>query len=86
MLGAGKVYMAGVSMDILEVMDWLSEQGCCAVFKADGERALGTRWMVIVSGGALGKDSFFRTDQPSPDACLQALHDHLEATGLSPFA
>ncbi|MGD1225367.1 hypothetical protein AB9Q10_43900 [Streptomyces krungchingensis] len=73
-------------MDIVELMEWLIEQGCCAVLKADGERTPGTRWMVIVSGGALGEDSFFRTDQPSPDACLQDLLDHLEAAGLSPFA
>ncbi|MFF8608158.1 hypothetical protein ACF06X_19690 [Streptomyces sp. NPDC015346] len=73
-------------MDIVELMEWLTEQGCCAVFKADGERTPGTRWMVIVSGGVLGKDSFFRTDQPSPDACLQDLLDHLETAGVSPFA
>ncbi len=84
--GPGGIYRGGVGMDIVDLMEWLIEQGCCAVFKADGERTPGTRWMVIVSGGALGKDSFFRTDQPSPDACLQDLLDHLETSGISPIA
>ncbi|WP_042388899.1 hypothetical protein [Streptacidiphilus melanogenes] len=73
-------------MDVVELMAWLAEHGCSAVLKADGERTPGTRWMVIVSGGALGAGSFFRVDLPSPDACLQAVLDHLEAVGLSPFA
>ncbi|MEV8031006.1 hypothetical protein [Streptomyces sp. NPDC086182] len=73
-------------MDIVELMEWLIQQGCWAVFKADGERTPGTRWMVMVSGGALGRDSFFRTDRASPDACLQDLLDYLETAGLSPFA
>ncbi|SEL05190.1 hypothetical protein [Streptacidiphilus jiangxiensis] len=73
-------------MDVLELMEWLAEHGCSVVFKADGERSRGTRWMVIVSGGGLGEESFFRVDLPSPDACLAAVLDHLEAVGLSPFA
>ncbi|MFD5783201.1 hypothetical protein [Streptomyces sp. NPDC126933] len=73
-------------MDVIELMGWLAERGCSAVFKADGERPTGHRWMVIVSGGALGEDSFFRTDLASADACLDALLAHLEHQGISPFA
>ncbi|WP_411140130.1 hypothetical protein [Streptomyces sp. x-80] len=73
-------------MDIVELMEWLAERGCSAVFKADGERSPGARWMVVVSGGDLGEQSFFRADLASPEACLQALLDHLETSGLSPFA
>ncbi|MFD8223337.1 hypothetical protein ACFV16_04090 [Streptomyces massasporeus] len=75
-------------MDMFELMEWLSERGVTTVFKVDGERMLERRaaWMVIVSGGPLGKDSFFRADLATPDACLDALLAHLEDKGLSPFA
>lgn len=43
-------------------------------------------WMVIVSGGPLGEDSFFRADLATADACLDSLLAHLESKGLSPFA
>ncbi|MGW1889861.1 hypothetical protein ACWCP6_06270 [Streptomyces sp. NPDC002004] len=74
-------------MDVLELMEWLAEQGVTTVFKADGERTLERRkaWTVIVSGGPLGEDSFFRTDLASADACLDSLLAHLENKGLSPF-
>lgn len=75
-------------MDMFELMEWLSERGVTTVFKVDGERMLERRaaWMVIVSGGPLGEDSFFRADLATADACLDALLAHLEAKGLSPFA
>ncbi|MGA5727098.1 hypothetical protein ACPCI1_00465 [Streptomyces seoulensis] len=41
--------------------------------------------MVIVSGGPLGDDSFFRADLATADACLDSLLAHLESKGLSPF-
>ncbi|PJN08593.1 hypothetical protein CG723_27935 [Streptomyces sp. CB01635] len=66
-------------------MEWLAEQGCSMLFKADGERTRGHRWMVIVSGGVLG-ESFFRRDLASADACLEATLAHLESRGMSPFA
>jgi hypothetical protein len=72
-------------VDIVELMEWLADRGCSVVFKADGERSPARRWMVIVSGGSLGEDSFFRTDLGSADACLQAVLEHLQAVGLSPF-
>lgn len=37
--------------------------------------------MVIVTGGALGAESFFRADLPSADACLEATLAHLESRG-----
>ncbi|MGX1367114.1 hypothetical protein RKD19_002473 [Streptomyces canus] len=75
-------------MDMFELMEWLAERGVTAVFKVDGDRMVERRaaWMVIVSGGALGEDSFFRADMNRPDACLDALLAHLESKGLSPFA
>lgn len=72
-------------MDVVELMQWLAEQGCSVVFKADGERTRGHRWMVIVSGSALG-EPFFRRDLASADACLEATLAHLESRGMSPFA
>ncbi|WP_330342542.1 hypothetical protein [Streptomyces sp. NBC_00557] len=75
-------------MDMLELMEWLAERGVTSVFKVDGERALQHRkaWMVIVSGGPLGEDSFFRADLGTADACLDSLLAHLESKGLSPLA
>ncbi|MEU7039393.1 hypothetical protein ABZ958_38000 [Streptomyces sp. NPDC046237] len=73
-------------MDVVELMAWLAERGCSVVFKADGERSLGHRWMVIVSGGPLGTESFFRADEASVDACLEATLAHLESVGITPFA
>ncbi|MFF4341678.1 hypothetical protein ACFY00_17290 [Kitasatospora sp. NPDC001540] len=73
-------------MDAVELMDRLAERGCSVVLKADGERPPGLRWMVIASGGALGEDGSFRTDRPSPEACLNALLEHLEGRNLFPFA
>lgn len=78
--------MEGADVDVVELMEWLAEQGCSVVFKADGERTPGRRWMVIVSGCAMGADSFFRTDLASADACLEATLAHLESRGISPFA
>ncbi|MFE4678654.1 hypothetical protein [Streptomyces sp. NPDC056721] len=72
-------------MDVVELMEWLAEQGCSVVFKADGERTRGHRWMVIVSDGVLG-ESFLRRDLASADACLEATLAHLEGRGMSPFA
>jgi hypothetical protein len=66
-------------------MGWLAERGCSLVFKADGERSRGNRWMVIVTGGALGAESYFRTDLASADACLEATLAHSESRGFSPF-
>ncbi|MFD8421617.1 hypothetical protein [Streptomyces sp. NPDC059466] len=73
---------------MLELMEWLAERGVTTVFKADGDRMAERRtaWMVIVSGGPLGEDSFFRADLRSADACLDSLLAHLEDRGLSPFA
>ncbi|MFE6199005.1 hypothetical protein [Streptomyces sp. NPDC057838] len=73
---------------MLELMAWLAERGVTSVFKADGDRMTehGQAWMVIVSGGPLGEDSFFRADVATADACLDALLAHLERKGLSPFA
>lgn len=75
-------------MDMLELMEWLAGHGVTTVFKVDGDRQLERRaaWMVIVSGGPLGEDSFFRADLATPDACLDSLLAHLEGKGLSPFA
>lgn len=75
-------------MDMLELMEWLAERGVTTVFKVDGERMVERRaaWMVIVSGGSLGEDSFFRADLARPDACRDSLLAHLETKGLSPFA
>ncbi|MFF7367714.1 hypothetical protein [Streptomyces tricolor] len=75
-------------MDMLELMAWLAEQGVTTVFKADGDRMVEHRkaWMVVVGGGPLGEDSFFRADLATADACLDALLAHLESKGLSPFA
>ncbi|MFF7044452.1 hypothetical protein ACIP4T_24115 [Streptomyces massasporeus] len=75
-------------MDMFELMEWLSERGVTTVFKVDGERMLERRaaWMVIVSGGPLGEDSFFLADLATADACLESLLAHLEDKGLSPFA
>ncbi|MDQ0842563.1 hypothetical protein [Streptomyces sp. V1I6] len=75
-------------MDVLELMEWLAERGVTTVFKVDGERMVERRkaWMVIVSGGPLGEDSFFRADVASPDECLDSLLAHLDSKGLSPFA
>ncbi|MET9577531.1 hypothetical protein [Streptomyces massasporeus] len=75
-------------MDMFELMEWLSERGVTTVFKVDGERMVERRaaWMVIVSGGPLGEDSFFRADLATADACLDSLLAHLEDKGLSPFA
>lgn len=64
-------------MDVVELMEWLAERGCSVVFKADGERGQGHRWMVIVSGGALGSEGFFRTDLSSVEACLDATLEYL---------
>lgn len=72
-------------MDVVELMDWLAEQGCSVVFKADGERTPGHRWMGVVSGGVLG-ESIFRRDLASAEACLEATLAHLESRGMSPFA
>ncbi|MFJ5020118.1 hypothetical protein [Streptomyces goshikiensis] len=76
----------GADVDVVELMAWLAERGCSVVFKADGERSLGHRWMVIVSGGPLGAESFFRSDEASADACLEATLAHLERVGMTPFA
>ncbi|WP_128818154.1 hypothetical protein [Streptomyces sp. S063] len=73
-------------MDVVELMEWLAEQGCSVVFKADGERTQGQRWMVIVSGGALGAEGFFRVDLSSADACVKATLEHLAGRRISPFA
>ncbi|MCD0485754.1 hypothetical protein LO771_26035 [Streptacidiphilus sp. ASG 303] len=73
-------------MDVVELMEWLAERGCSVVFKADGERVAGHRWMVIISGGALGEESFCRVDLASADACLQAALEYLENKQVSPFA
>lgn len=75
-------------MDMFELMAWLAERGVTTVFKADGERMVEHRraWMVIISGGPLGEDSFFRADMATADACLDALLAHLESKGMSPFA
>ncbi|MFE7169352.1 hypothetical protein [Streptomyces sp. NPDC057616] len=74
-------------MDLFELMEWLAERGVTTVFKADGDRMLehGKAWMVIVGGGPLGEDSFFRTELATADACLDALLAHLESKGLPPF-
>ncbi|MFG3194621.1 hypothetical protein ACGFYT_00665 [Streptomyces sp. NPDC048208] len=58
------------------------------MFKVDGDRMTEHRkaWMVIVSGGPLGEDSFFRTDLGTAESCLDSLLAHLEGKGLSPFA
>ncbi|MEU5040900.1 hypothetical protein [Streptomyces griseorubiginosus] len=73
---------------MLELMEWLAERGVTNVFKVDGGRKVEGRaaWMVIVSGGALSKDSFFRADLSTPEACLDSLLTYLEGKGLSPFA
>ncbi|MFI1094148.1 hypothetical protein [Streptomyces sp. NPDC020917] len=73
---------------MLELMGWLAERGITTVFKVDGERMVEHRkaWMVIVSGGPLGEDSFFRADLVTADACMDSLLTHLESKGLSPFA
>ncbi|MEH0550162.1 hypothetical protein [Streptomyces sp. B21-101] len=73
---------------MFELMEWLAEHGVTTVFKVDGDRVVERRaaWMVIVSGGPLGDDSFFRADLATPDACLDSLLTHLETNGLSPFA
>ncbi|MER5685484.1 hypothetical protein [Streptomyces sp. NPDC002205] len=75
-------------MDLLELMGWLAGHGVTTVFKVDDDRMVERRkaWMVIVSGGPLGEDSFFRTDLATADACLDSLLAHLENKGLSPFA
>lgn len=73
-------------MDVTELMGWLAERGCSVVFKADGERPPGQRWMMIVSGGALGAEPFLRVDRPTADACLEAVLADVEKRGLSPFA
>ncbi|MEU4108323.1 hypothetical protein [Streptomyces sp. NPDC027717] len=75
-------------MDMLELMEWLAERGVTTVFKVDGDRMTEHRkaWMVIVSGGPLGEDSFFRTDLGTAESCLDSLLAHLEGKGLSPFA
>lgn len=73
-------------MDVVELMEWLAERGCSVVFKADGERSSGKRWTVIASDGALGEQSLLRIDLPPADVCLQAVLDHPETIGLSPFA
>ncbi|CAL9475740.1 hypothetical protein SUDANB6_02932 [Streptomyces sp. enrichment culture] len=75
-------------MDMLELMEWLAERGVTTVFKVDGDRMTEHKkaWMVIVSGGPLGGDSFFRADLGTADACLDSLLAHLESKGLSPFA
>ncbi|MFJ3652144.1 hypothetical protein ACIPPR_02475 [Streptomyces nigra] len=75
-------------MDMLELMEWLAARGVTTVFKVDGERMVEDKkaWMVVVSGGPLGEDSFFRVDVSTADACLDALLAHLEVKGLSPWA
>jgi hypothetical protein len=72
---------------MLELMEWLAERGVTTVFKVDGDRMTEHRkaWMVIISGGPLGEDSFF-ADLGTADACLDSLLAHLESKGLSPFA
>ncbi|MGY6024569.1 hypothetical protein [Streptomyces spinosirectus] len=47
-----------------ELMEWLAERGVTTVFKVDGDRIVEhwKAWMVMVSGGPLGTDSFFRAD------------------------
>ncbi|MFD3725677.1 hypothetical protein [Streptomyces sp. NPDC058671] len=75
----------GAAVDVVELMAWLAERGCSVVFKADGERSPGHRWMVIVSGGPAGTESFFRSDEASADACLEAVLAHLESAGITPF-
>lgn len=72
-------------MDVVELLEWLAERGCSVVFKADGERGQGHRWMVIVSGGALGSEGFFRTDLSSVEACLDATLEYLASRQISPF-
>jgi hypothetical protein len=74
-------------MSVLELIEWLAERGVTTVFKVDGDRMVEGRraWMVIVSGGPLG-DETFRADRATPDACLDALLAHLEKKALSPFA
>lgn len=75
-------------MDMLELMGWLAERGVTTVFKVDGDRMIEHRhaWMVIVSGGPLGEDSFLRADLGTANACMDSLLAHLESKGLSPFA
>ncbi|MGX1482977.1 hypothetical protein RKD45_002053 [Streptomyces griseus] len=72
-------------MDVVELMEWLAERGCSVVFKADGERAQGRRWMVIVTAGALGAEGFFRADLSSAEACVEAALEHLAKQQISPF-
>ncbi|WUD78937.1 hypothetical protein OG937_30665 [Streptomyces sp. NBC_00510] len=73
---------------MFELMGWLAERGVTTVFKVDGDRMVERRkaWMVIISGGPLGEDSFFRADMATADACLDAVLAHLESKGISPFA
>lgn len=73
---------------VLELMKWLAERGVTTVFKVDGDRMVERQaaWMVIVSGGPLGRDSFFRTDLATADACLDSLLAHLKGKGFSLFA
>jgi hypothetical protein len=73
---------------MLELMEWLAERGVTTVFKVDGDRMVErtTAWMVIVSGGPLGEDAFFRADLATAGACLDSLLAYLEGKGLSPFA
>ncbi|MGW0611830.1 hypothetical protein [Streptomyces sp. NPDC002788] len=63
---------------MLELMEWSAERGMTTVFKVDGDRMVERRtaWMVIVSGGPLGEDSFFRSDLTAADACLDSLLAH----------
>ncbi|MFJ8544301.1 hypothetical protein ACIRFH_20150 [Streptomyces sp. NPDC093586] len=72
---------------MLELMEWLAERGVTTVLKVDGDRMTEHRkaWMVIVSGGPLGDDSFFRADLTTADGCLDSLLAHLKGKGLSPF-
>ncbi|MEU6703918.1 hypothetical protein [Streptomyces wuyuanensis] len=69
-----------------ELMEWLAERGVATVFKVDGDRMTehGRAWMVIVSEGPLGEDSFFRADLGTADARLDSLLAHLAGKGLKP--
>lgn len=75
-------------MDMCELMEWLAGHGVTTVFKVDGDRMVERKkaWMVVISGGPLGEDSFFRAGMDTAEACLDAVLAHLESKGLSPFA
>ncbi|MFD4693205.1 hypothetical protein [Streptomyces sp. NPDC058463] len=72
-------------MDIVAIMQALTEQGVTVLFKADAERMAEGRkpWTLVATGAPLRQDVLVRTDAASVEQCLAACLPRLRELGLS---